>query len=68
MVKNPITEAEVAQFRADTLGTQFVTHFNNAGAALIPNPVREAVDHYLLEEAKYGGYEAAARFEKELVA
>ncbi len=35
-------------------------HLNNAGAALMPPPVTEALTHYLAGEAETGGYEAQA--------
>ena len=57
---------EIKQLRAETIGTQYVTHFNNAGAALIPNPVSQVVQDYLAEEAKYGGYEMAAKYQSDL--
>lgn len=47
--------------RADTPGCTNVAHFNNAGAALQPQPVIDAVHSYLQEEQQWGGYEAVAR-------
>jgi selenocysteine lyase/cysteine desulfurase len=40
-----------------------VNHLNNAGASLMPEPVLRAVIDRLELEAKFGGYEAAARQE-----
>jgi selenocysteine lyase/cysteine desulfurase len=34
-------------------------HLNNAGAALMPNPVISAVQEHLMNEVRLGGYEAA---------
>jgi selenocysteine lyase/cysteine desulfurase len=48
---------DVDQLRADTPGVKNVTHFNNAGAALMPTPVIDAVQDYFEAEALYGGYE-----------
>ena len=46
--------------RRDTPGVDRVAHLNNAGAALPPSPVTEAVVGYLRQEAETGGYELAA--------
>jgi selenocysteine lyase/cysteine desulfurase len=48
---------DVEALRAQTPGVKKVVHFNNAGAALMPTPVIDAVDDYFKSEILYGGYE-----------
>ena len=48
---------DVVRLRADTPGVKKVTHFNNAGAALMPTPVIDAVQEYFEQEVLFGGYE-----------
>jgi cysteine desulfurase / selenocysteine lyase len=51
----------LAQLRADTPATANLIHFNNAGAALMPDPVFRAMTDHLDLERQFGGYEAARR-------
>jgi len=63
-----IAKINVEQARLDTPATKERLHFNNAGAALMPESVLATVINHLHLEAKIGGYEAAnqeaARLEK----
>lgn len=58
-------EIDVDRARRETPGTRTVIHLNNAGAALPPQPVMDALTAHLELEATIGGYEAKARAEAE---
>lgn len=49
---------DIEQLRADTPGCATALHLNNAGAALMPRPVYEAMTAHLAREYATGGYEA----------
>src|SRR5882757_7732040 len=51
---------DIERARADTRGASRVAHLNNAGAALPPSQVTEAVIAHLRRESELGGYEAAS--------
>lgn len=51
---------DVTRARRETPGCTHVLHFNNAGAALMPQPVLDAMQAHLALEARRGGYEAHA--------
>ena len=54
----PATPPELARWRSDTPGCSRLVHLNNAGAALVPRPVSDAILGYLRLEQELGGYEA----------
>lgn len=51
---------DLQQIRRDTPGIAHFIHLNNAGAALMPTPVMQAIQDHLQLELLNGGYEAAA--------
>lgn len=57
---------EIERIRKETPGCSNVIHFNNAGAALLAQPVIAAVESYQHDEIMFGGYEAAAKNEEVL--
>jgi selenocysteine lyase/cysteine desulfurase len=61
-----INHTILQQMRADTPGVSHKIHLNNAGAALMPQPVIEAIREHITLEAVTGGYEAAAAKRKEI--
>src|SRR3989454_1174837 len=54
----PSVPAELARWRRETPGCRDRIHLNNAGAALMPQAVLQAVTGHLEREAAIGGYEA----------
>jgi selenocysteine lyase/cysteine desulfurase len=58
-MSRPGDAPELARWRADTPGCERLVHLNNAGAALQPVPVRQAVRDHLELEHEIGGYEAS---------
>ena len=61
-----MTPLDIDRIRTETRGTRTVNHLNNAGASLMPDPVRETVLEHLDLEARIGGYEAEAARHSEL--
>ena len=57
---------DLARARADTPGCNNVIHLNNAGAALMPRPVIEAVQDWFERECAIGGYEVARERQEQL--
>lgn len=62
----PFSPEQIESFRRDTPGCARRLHFNNAGAALMPGPVLEAIQRHLALEMEMGGYEAAAFARREI--
>jgi len=54
-----IDDINLARWRAETPGTSHRIHLNNAGAALMPSPVVDAMNAHIALESEIGGYEAA---------
>jgi selenocysteine lyase/cysteine desulfurase len=50
---------DLTRWRSDTPACTSLVHLNNAGAALVPRPVRDAILRHLALEEELGGYEAA---------
>jgi cysteine desulfurase/selenocysteine lyase len=61
MREGEVMAIDVRRARHETPGCENVLHFNNAGAALMPQPVLHATIGHLQLEALIGGYEAAAQ-------
>jgi selenocysteine lyase/cysteine desulfurase len=54
----PSDPSSLPAWRADTPGCERRIHLNNAGAAMQPIPVRDAITRHLALEHELGGYEA----------
>jgi selenocysteine lyase/cysteine desulfurase len=67
-VNRPEDHPDQARWRADTPGCERRVHLNNAGAALVPTPVRQAIDAHLDLEDELGGYEAREARAEEIAA
>src|SRR5690349_15979243 len=63
---SPAPLPQLDRWRRDTPGCRERIHLNNAGAALMPQPVLDAVVGHLEREAAIGGYEASDEAEARL--
>lgn len=61
-----ISPSLLNQWRNDTPGCTTRNHLNNAGAALMPQPVIDAIHNHINLEAEIGGYEAADAAEESI--
>ena len=61
-----MTGMNIDQLRNDTPGCKSIIHLNNAGAALMPKQVADAIRNYITDEENYGGYEVADKRSDEL--
>lgn len=52
-------DSDLTHWRDETPGCAYRNHLNNAGAALMPEPVIRAIEDHVTLEAHIGGYEAA---------
>src|SRR5688500_13972022 len=52
-------DPDLGRWRDETPGCAHRNHLNNAGAALMPSPVIQAIEEHVRLEATIGGYEAA---------
>lgn len=57
---------DIQTIRQNTPGVTHVVHFNSAGASLVSQQVLDAQMDYLKKEARYGGYETAAKHKAQL--
>ncbi len=53
---------DIRRARKETIGTNNIIHFNNAGSSLMPLPVSQALHDYLHAEEQFGGYETADKY------
>jgi selenocysteine lyase/cysteine desulfurase len=67
-LNSSLSDEEVRRYREDTPGAAGRIHLNNAGAALPPRPVLDAVLDHVRREAELGGYEAADVMEERIAA
>lgn len=58
---NKHAQFDVARARRETPACQHIAHFNNAGAALMPQIVTDAITAHYHLESEIGGYEAEVR-------
>lgn len=57
---------DIVQIRKETIGCENIIHLNNAGAALMPDCVANAIRDYISEEELWGGYEVADKRKEDI--